>query len=131
MGQKACDKCGELVDEAKAFCPGCGGAFVEEEQRQDTSAFEQMDNTIQMGNTMYGQMLADMGLNISKTPEAIKAEIKTEMIAPVTPISQSQPTPPAKKNYVVWIIIGAIALFFLVLLLLGLAGFLFYYFGNV
>lgn len=125
MGQKACDQCNELVDEAKAFCPACGNAFVEEEQRQDTSAFEKMESTVQMGKTMYGQMLSDMGLNISKTPEAIKAEIRSEVIAPiatnappaahVTPPAQQQSVPPAKKSYLMWIIIGAAAL------ILGLA----------
>jgi hypothetical protein len=131
MGQKVCDNCGETVDEARAFCPACGNAIVEEEQRQEASAFEQMDHTVQMGKTMYGNMLSDMGLNISKAPDAPQPEKRVEVIAPVTPVSQNPPAPPAKKNYLVWIIIGAIALFFLGLLLLGLAGFLFYYFGNV
>ena len=140
MGQKACDKCGELVDEAKAFCPACGNAFVDEEQRQDTSAFEKMDNTVQMGNTMYGQMLTDMGLNISKTPEAVPPEKRVEVIAPiatnatpaanVTPPPEQQSAPPAKKSYLVWIIVGAIVLIFLLILLISIAGVIFYYYGN-
>lgn len=134
MGQKACDKCGELVDEAKAFCPACGNAFVEEEQRQEESKFEQMDNTVQMGNTMYGQMLSDMGLNISKTPDAPQPEKRVEMIAPIatnaTPPTQVQTAPPAKKSYLIWIIVGVIVAIFLGILVLGVAGVIFYYYGN-
>jgi uncharacterized membrane protein YvbJ len=142
MGQKACDKCGELVDEAKAFCPACGNAFVDEEQRQDTSAFEKMDNTVQMGKTMYGQMLSDMGLNISKAPDAPPPppEKRVEVIAPlttnatpaanVTPPPEQQAAPPAKKSYLVWIIVGAIVLIFLLILLISIAGVIFYYYGN-
>ncbi len=141
MGQKACDKCGELVDEAKAFCPACGNAFVDEEQRQDTSAFEKMDNTVQMGKTMYGQMLTDMGLNISKSPDApAQPEKRVEVIAPlttnatpaanVTPPPEQQAAPPAKKSYLVWIIVGAFLLLFLLILLISIAGVIFYYYGN-
>lgn len=137
MGQRACDKCGELVDEAKAFCPACGNAFVDEEQRQDTSAFEKMDNTVQMGKTMYGQMLTDMGLNISKTPEAVPPEKRVEVIAPIatppanaTPPPEQQAAPPAKKSYLVWIIVGAFLLLFLLILLISIAGVIFYYYGN-
>lgn len=124
MGQKTCEKCGESVDEAKAFCPGCGDAFVEEEQRKEESAFEQMDSTVQMGKTMYGQMLTDMGLNISKAPDATPTpEKRVEVIAPLTtdvtpavpaanetPIERHQTGPAAKKSYVMWIVLGAAAL---------------------
>jgi uncharacterized membrane protein YvbJ len=128
MGQNACDKCGELVDEAKAFCPACGHAFVEEEQRQEASAFEQMDSTVHMGKTMYGQMLSDMGLNISKSPDKTEAgpqpEKRVEVIAPIvtgtsgTPTTQKEQTAtPPKKNHLLWLIIGAIALILLLALL--------------
>jgi hypothetical protein len=65
MAQKQCGKCGELVDEAKAFCPGCGNAFVEEEGREATR-FDEMGSTAQIGQTMYNQMLSDMGLSVDK-----------------------------------------------------------------
>jgi hypothetical protein len=39
-----------------------------------------MDSTVQLGQTMFGNMLSDLGLNISKTPGA--AEKKVEVIAP-------------------------------------------------
>ena len=100
-----------MVDEAKAFCPGCGNAFVEEEKRQDRSNFEKLDNTVQLGNTMYNQMLSDMGLNISKAPE--KPEKRIEVIAPIAT------TPPAKKapakaprsgssSKLLWIVLGVL-----------------------
>lgn len=123
MGQKTCDKCGELVDEAKAFCPACGHAFVEEEKRSEESAFEQMDSTVQMGKTMYGKMLTDMGLNISKAPEATPPpEKRVEVIAPIVtnaarPQAQIPAESPAKKSYLVWIIVGAAALILLLAVL--------------
>lgn len=138
MGVKACDQCGELVDEAKAFCPACGNALVKEEQREEASAFEKMDNTVQMGKTMYGKMLSDMGLNISKAPDATQQpEKRVEVIAPiaapagnVSPPPQAQPATPAKKSYLLWIIAGAIVLLLLLILLIGVAGVIFYYYGN-
>ena len=138
MAQKLCDKCGETVDEAKAFCPGCGNAFVDEEKRQDVSEFDRLDSTVQLGKTMYGQMLSDMGLNISKAPDA--DEKRVEVIAPlptnaapaanVTPPPEQQAAPPAKKSYLVWIIVGAFLLLFLLILLISIAGVIFYYYGN-
>lgn len=102
MGLRQCDKCSEMVDEAKAFCPGCGHAFVEEEKRQEASKFEKLDHTVEFGKTMYNQMLTDMGLNLSNpsissqssvqvlksiTAEPVKVEavepVKQEVIEPV------------------------------------------------
>src|SRR4051812_20452120 len=80
MGLRQCEKCSEMVDEAKAFCPGCGHAFVEEQKRQKASEFEKQDNTVQLGQTMYNQMLSDLGLNISKSGVPEK---RIEVIAPV------------------------------------------------
>src|SRR5436190_23714811 len=101
-----------MVDEAKAFCPGCGSAFVEEEQRQEVSSFERLDNTVQLGNTMYNQMLSDMGLNIAKAPE--KPEKRIEVIAPIeTAPAAKAPRPkrseaPAKSSNTVWIVLGVL-----------------------
>ena len=69
-----------MVDEAKAFCPGCGHAFVEEEKRQKASEFDKEDSTVQLGQTMFNQMLSDMGLNIGARQAPEK---RIEMIAPV------------------------------------------------
>jgi hypothetical protein len=114
MAQKQCGKCSEMVDEAKAFCPGCGNAFVEEEKRE-ASSFEKMDSTVQLGQTMYNQMLSDMGLNISKS--APPREKKIEIIAPIAaavPPPQKATVPPPKvsgsSSKVKWIILGAVIL---------------------
>ena len=80
MGLRQCNKCSEMVDEAKAFCPGCGNAFVEEESREATT-FEKLDHTVEFGQTMYSQMLEDMGLKISDAPDL--AEKRVEMITSI------------------------------------------------
>ena len=109
-----------MVDEAKAFCPGCGHAFVEEQKRSQTSNFEAMDSTVQLGQTMYNQMLSDMGLNISKAPDP--AEKRVEVLAPVPTAPTSQPVTPARAsksaNSKTWMIVGAVIV---VLLLLAAA----------
>jgi RNA polymerase subunit RPABC4/transcription elongation factor Spt4 len=129
MGLKQCDKCTETVDEAKAFCPACGNAFVEEQTRKEVSVFDTMDSTVQLGQTMYNQMLSDMGLNTSAAPNP--PEKRVEMITPLTP--EAKPAAkiavePKPANYRKWLIWGAIAiaLLFLVLIALGIAGYIFY-----
>lgn len=119
MGLKQCDKCSEMVDEAKAFCPGCGNAFVEEEKRQQASEFDRMDNTVQLGQTMYNQMLSDMGLNISQKPQAV--EKRVEVIAPL-PVAAKPPVavqekPKASSNRRWFILGGAVLLVGFLLLL--------------
>ena len=105
MGLRQCDKCSEMVDEAKAFCPGCGNAFVEEEKRREASKFEKLDPTIQFGQTVYNQMLEDMGLNISGAPNPIEKRIEvlipvnTETASPAkTVIVQPAVTLPERKQ---------------------------------
>jgi hypothetical protein len=84
-----------MFDEAKAFCPGCGKAFVEEEKRERKSEFEQQDSTVELGKTMYNQMLADMGLDLSKKPKP--AEKRVEVIAPVGSPAKAKATAKAEK----------------------------------
>ena len=91
MALKECEKCGEMVGEAKAFCPACGHAFVDEETRREKSKFDSLENTVQLGQTMFGNMLSDMGLNISKAPNA--PEKRIEVIAPA-----AEATEPVKKK---------------------------------
>src|SRR5205085_1857589 len=90
-----------------AFCPGCGHAFVEEEKRQVASKFERLDPTVQFGQTMYNQMLEDMGLNLSKAPNSpeksvtVLSPVRTSSAPPVKPIVEDVPktasvTPAAK-----------------------------------
>ena len=118
MGLKKCDKCEEMVDEAKAFCPGCGNAFVEEEKRQKASEFDKLDSTVQFGQTMYNQMLSDMGLNISKAPDPPPKRIEVIVPAaaapaPVKPAAKPQTvqnTAPAPASNMKWYIAGGILL---------------------
>ena len=117
MGQKQCGKCGEVVDEAKAFCPGCGNAFEDEKQRTSVSDFDRSNPTVQLGATMFNQMLSDMGLSIPK-----EGEKRVERIAPVvrTPAPRNpDPTPapvqpPVRSGYRNWIIAAVIAVLLLI-----------------
>jgi len=132
MAERQCEQCGETVDSARAFCPSCGNPFVAEEQREQKSNYERMDHTLQMGQTMYGQMLSDMGLNISKpqgekrvetiAPAAAPAGQRQENAAPRPPRQETlkpvasapqqvaTPTPPPvseRKGYLIWGLIAA------------------------
>ena len=70
MSFKKCEKCGEMVGEAKAFCPGCGYSFVDEEEREEDSEFDVSGGTMNISESAYDVLLSDMGLNISETTEA-------------------------------------------------------------
>ena len=85
-----------MVGEAKAFCPSCGHAFVEETARSEESEFESVDHTMQFGQTMYNQMLSDMGLNISKTPEALNQEVQPALEQVLQPAAA--PQQPSEKQ---------------------------------
>lgn len=137
MASKQCDKCGETVDEARAFCPGCGNAFVEEHERQTTS-FDAMDNTVQFGQTAYNMLLSDMGLNISK-PQAPEKKIEVIEALPVpaaVPGSAPQPTPPPVADQVKpsgkmkWFIVAGVVVVVFGVLLVVTAAILLYYFGQ-
>jgi len=129
MGVKQCAECGENVDEAKAFCPSCGHAFVEEEKRAEPSNFEKLDGTMQFGQTMYNQMLSDMGLNLKASPppkstvqslKPVVESIKPIAAAPAPqPQVRTEPIPPTQedpKSRRKLIIISLIAAFLLLLL---------------
>ena len=134
-----------MVDEAKAFCPGCGTSFVDEEKRDSASSFDAMDHTVQFGNTMYNQMLSDMGLNISKEPnaEAPKPEAKrVEVLIPaaepatpkapaaVQPAVQPKVTETAKSsNTTKWLIAGGVLIVLIFSLVVIVAILLFYLYG--
>ncbi|HKP70103.1 MAG TPA: hypothetical protein VJV05_12520 [Pyrinomonadaceae bacterium] len=134
MGQKQCEKCGEIVDEAKAFCPECGHAFVEEKKRESVSEFDRSNPTVQLGATMFNQMLSDMGLNISKEPNA-PDKGRVEVIAPVAipAVIEPKTTPATPKNTARrnWIIAGVVVGLFLFLLaaLIIVAAFILYFRG--
>lgn len=156
METRQCENCGETVDAAKAFCPGCGNAFVEEKAREKASEFESHDSTVQMGQTMYNQMLSDMGLNISKAaPKPAAEPKKSEVVVPLTsaapppvspaapplvsvelkpaapPPAASQAAKPAEKpktgsNTWIWIAVAAGVLVLLIAALIIAAGVGFY-----
>jgi predicted amidophosphoribosyltransferase len=127
MALKQCEQCSEMVDEAKAFCPACGHAFVSERSRGQLSDYEAKGNTVQLGQTMYNQMLSDMGLNISKASKApeIKVEPAPQPSAEVilSPIAEStKPTPRPSSNDRTdnkginkWVIVAIVAAVLLVL----------------
>jgi len=120
MADKICPQCNETVDEAKAFCPACGYAFVEEETRTDTSAYEQMDHTVQMGQTMYNNMLSDMGLKKAEVPAPEKRveELRPVVVQPAQPLqpvagTQGQAPPQTaekKSSKKIWITTVVVAL---------------------
>jgi hypothetical protein len=123
MALKQCDKCSEMVDEAKAFCPGCGSSFETEEKRQDASGFDSLDHTVQLGQTMYNQMLSDMGLNISKAPNPDEkhTEVAEPKAAEPTAIGppDSIPAEPVPANNKTWLVLGGIGVALLFLLVLA------------
>ena len=108
MAEKLCGKCGEMVEEAKAFCPGCGNAFVEERQRTTKSDFDLSANTVRLGDSMYNRMLSDMGLSISKQPN--REEPAVAAIQPAAPERESGvPPSPRKSPILKWVVIGIVA----------------------
>jgi hypothetical protein len=128
MALRACEKCHEMADEAKAFCPSCGHAFVDEQKREKPSEFDSMDGTMQFGKTMYNQMLSDMGLNINAAPSGAEKP-KTQVItaAPLEPKSSPAVPPPVEaapadeKRRNKLLIFGIIAAFLILGLLIVLA----------
>lgn len=103
MDSKQCEKCGETVDAAKAFCPACGNPFVAEQERTRVSEFDASAGTVQFGNTVYNKLLSDMGLNISElkqTPPKPAAEIRPE---PATPPTAMLPERPPRNRMLIWI----------------------------
>ncbi|CAN5324257.1 hypothetical protein BH10ACI3_BH10ACI3_02540 [soil metagenome] len=133
MAQKRCEKCSEMVDEAKAFCPGCGHAFVEEQKRQNASEFDKLDSTVQLGQTMYNQMLSDMGLKTSKAPDP--QEKRVEVIKPATQVTlqpavkvtETKPAPAKANSNLKWYLLGAAVLLIGFLLLVAIVALLYIY----
>lgn len=130
MADRQCDKCGEFADDAKAFCPACGNPFVVEEKRSAVSDFDAMDSTVQLGQTMYNQMLSDMGLNVSKPPDAPEKRIEVIVPAAAAPASAEPPaTQPrrASSNRTKWLLVGILLAALLLLLAIAVAGVLYFY----
>ncbi|MBC7901705.1 MAG: hypothetical protein H7070_16820 [Saprospiraceae bacterium] len=126
MSAKRCEKCGESVDEAKAFCPGCGHAFVEEQKRLAASEFDRHAGTVQFGQTMYTNLLSDMGLNISVPPDSPEKQeviIEAESSQPEKTVNVVEKKSASRK----WLWIAAGVLLFLILLILATATLIFLY----
>lgn len=85
MNSKQCEKCGETAELAMAFCQGCGDPFVQEETRRKLSEFEASAGTVQFGQSLYNELLSDMGLNISEAPN--KQLNDPPHIPPVEPVN--------------------------------------------
>ncbi len=68
MSDKQCVKCGQTVDEAKAFCPYCSHSF-EVEREGSASEFELTHNTATFTKSFFNEVLSDMELNISEAPD--------------------------------------------------------------
>ena len=94
---------------------------------------------MQLGNTMYNQMLSDMGLNISAAPNkpaesvqpvaqpAVQRSVQQVIQPAVQQVIQpvAEPAKPAGSNSTKWLIIGGVAvlLLFIVLVVVVLAAF--------
>jgi predicted nucleic acid-binding Zn-ribbon protein len=122
MGEKQCVKCGEMVDEAKAFCPGCGNAFVEEKKRTSVSDFDLSDHTVRLGDSMYNQMLSEMGLSISKESNRDETRnVAVERAVSTTPASSPERSAepsgaaPASGNRSIIIVIAVVAIALVIL----------------
>ena len=139
MPDKTCPKCSETVDEAKAFCPGCGHSFIDEQQRTQASRYDQADHTMQMGATMYNNMLSDMGLNLKKEPEKRVEVLKpavpaTQVLQPVattqnvpTPAPQAEPEQKSRKKFwIITIAVGVLLLLIVAASLIAIGGYLYY-----
>ena len=119
MGQKQCGKCGEFVDEAKAFCPECGNAFVDEKKRTSVTDYDRSNPTVQLGETMFNKMLSDMGLDLSKEPSAPQQKGRVEVtpinVQPAVAVDREAkpasppPVAPRNSNRKMWIIAAVIA----------------------
>jgi hypothetical protein len=146
MGLKKCEKCGEEVDEAKAFCPDCGSPFVEEKKRDSSSEFDKYAGTVNFSKSVYKMMLSEMELDTSKkpdkkntpnlekdpkdskppevnTPKSISPEVSKPKSIPPETVSSINNSPEIKPPNQIkkseknkWIIVGGVGLLFLIFL---------------
>jgi hypothetical protein len=82
-----------MVDEAKAFCPGCGYSFEDEQKRKADSEFEATGGTVQFSKSAFNMLLSDMGLNISEAPNPTENKA-----VDLSPIPAHQPENNTPKN---------------------------------
>ncbi len=140
MGLRECDECGEMVDDVRAFCPGCGKSFLNETQRSKPTIFDRSNETEQFDASMLNMILSDMGLDISKAPNPgedrvvsvpqMRIEVgKPEHAKVIEPVSEAvrlpedsddRPNLPGKSN-LKWFVLGGVILVLIFLFLLVLA----------
>lgn len=119
MSHKLCKKCGASVLEAKAFCPECGGAMVDEEIRQHTSEHDSYDETMRLSKSGYNLMLSEMNLNISDAPNLtserinLSKEFRTSLV--LDPIKEKAPS-----RSKIWLITGIAGVILFLIVILGL-----------
>lgn len=132
MGLRQCNECGEMADDARAFCQACGNPLVDEAQRRESSPFEESSETVQFDPSMFNAVLADMGLDLSAPPnpsheigEAVPPLIRGETDAPAqasalvhadVPSPQNKLRNPnatanSKVKWLVWAGVGFVLLF--------------------
>ena len=129
MSLKKCEKCGEDVDVAKAFCPECGNPFVKEEKRQEATEFERQAGTVAFSQTVFNMMLGKMDLDTSRSPEEEKRLSPVQSPADNLPPENKTPDQNKKSGVIKWFIIGAVAavFFFFVLAVILIAGYIYFY----
>lgn len=131
MSLKKCEKCGEMVDEAKAFCPSCGNSFEDEKARQADSEFELSGGTVQFSKSAFNLLLSDMGLNISQSPD--KPDQLTEnKVSGLPPLPQPEKVKPQKSgsSEKTVIVIASVVTALLIAALIAVAGVLFIVYRN-
>jgi hypothetical protein len=111
MNPKQCEKCGEMVEAAKAFCPGCGSPMVAEAERTRVSEFDASAGTVQYGKTVFGNLLSDMGLNISDVRNSPAKPADAPPPEPVQKAAETEQTTKAgTSRSTKWVIAGIIIL---------------------
>jgi hypothetical protein len=127
MSHLQCKKCGANVLEAKAFCPECGGAMVDEEVRQHTSEHDSYAQTVNLSKSGYNLMLSEMNLNISDAPNLtaerinLSKEFRSSLV--LDPIRDDKPSGGGTN----WqIIVAAVTAGLLLLVLVAVVGVVFF-----
>ena len=121
MDPRKCEKCGETVDAAKSFCPGCGTPMEAEQERTRVSEYDATAGTVQFGKTVYNQLLSDMGLNIAETKATPARTVVEAVPQPIKLAPEKKPEAAfAKNSKMKWVIAAVVALFLAATAVIGL-----------
>lgn len=129
MSLKNCEKCGEDVDDAKAFCPECGNPFVYEEKRQEATEFDKYAGTVALSNSDFYKLLGKLGLDTSRSPEEEKQKSPVQNSTNNFQPQKEIPDQNKKSGIIKWIVIGAIfaMIFFFIIAVILIAVFFYFY----